>query len=361
MNYLTSLRGIAACCVLLYHLKSFLYQYEIGTALSFLYEKGYLAVDFFFLLSGFILAYNYSKVFFDRIDFATYKLFLIKRIARIYPLHLFVLTLFLVIPLAHFITERSIDSDRYSLFGFFAKAFLIDTWLITTDYWDSWNTPSWTISGEFFAYLLLPIVLFLFPKKIKHVFILFFTLIILVALIYEVLGYAELGYGINTVGIFRCFAMFCCGVCLFSFVEYFKNILSNRAAILITWFAVALSIFLGVNFSKNHMFIPLLFSIILFGTICSRTPIHHFLESKLLVYLGEISYSLYLNHMFVIAMYMMLCMDDHRVASPVDLIAMISLSLTMSHLTYQYVEKPGRSKIVDWWYSKKVSHKVENL
>ncbi len=89
MKFLTSLRGIAALLVVLYHIKHWLHAYPITENLGFLYNKGYLAVDFFFILSGFIIAFNYRNQFLDKFTTQKYGIFIYKRFARVYPLHFF--------------------------------------------------------------------------------------------------------------------------------------------------------------------------------------------------------------------------------------------------------------------------------
>ncbi|GLR70934.1 acyltransferase family protein [Agaribacter marinus] len=355
MNYLTSLRGIAAFCVVLYHLKYFLHQHDFSNALSFLYNKGYLAVDFFFLLSGFILAYNYAETFSNKLNFSEIQTFIIKRIARIYPLHVFVLALFLLFPLAFLITDRSIDAKQYSLVALFFKILLVDIWIITGEYWNTWNMPSWTISGELFAYLLLPFVLLVFPKKSTGVFILFCVLVLSIAIMYDFFGFVSLGEGISTLGLFRCVVTFYCGVCLHVFFVKFKDKISNRGAVSLLVFACTSCVVLGFNFTANHFFVPSLFALMLFAFLCSKTPLHTLLNHKGMVYFGEISYSLYLNHIFVIAFYKMLFLADASYASVFDLTAIIVSCIVMSHFTYQYIERPMRRYTVKRWSSRSVN------
>src|SRR4051794_9498627 len=87
--HMTGLRALAASMVLLLHLD------EIhGNVLArhfLLVEQGYLGVDIFFVLSGYILSHVYSEMFLP-ISIRAYGLFLWRRFARIYPVHLVTLT-----------------------------------------------------------------------------------------------------------------------------------------------------------------------------------------------------------------------------------------------------------------------------
>src|SRR5258705_5569923 len=83
---LTGLRGVAAFWVVLFHM-------EWGSSIPII-EKGYLGVDVFFILSGFVLMHVYAG--FETTDF-DYVRFIKARIARIYPLHIFALLLLAVL------------------------------------------------------------------------------------------------------------------------------------------------------------------------------------------------------------------------------------------------------------------------
>ena len=94
---LTPLRGVAALWVVLYHYcgtAQFFPNLDI-TPHSYLISKGYLAVDMFFVLSGFVMAHVYRRAFSEGVG-EHYRGFLMARIARLYPLHVFILSLFVV-------------------------------------------------------------------------------------------------------------------------------------------------------------------------------------------------------------------------------------------------------------------------
>lgn len=86
----TAMRGVAALIVVFYHLRfgaDVLLPFEEATAL---FARGYLWVDFFFLLSGFVLTYVYGEA---RWDAGSVRRFYVARVARVYPLHLATLCL----------------------------------------------------------------------------------------------------------------------------------------------------------------------------------------------------------------------------------------------------------------------------
>jgi peptidoglycan/LPS O-acetylase OafA/YrhL len=148
----TALRGIAALLVVIYHYRSILKPVlDLDSHTSF-FQKGYLWVDCFFMLSGFILSYVYgTRPGESRFEC---RRFLMARIARIYPLHLATL-LFLA---AFFVVMPLISHQQFnpSWTTFFLNLLDIHAWGFLDAY--DWNFPSWSISVEFAAYLIFPLI-----------------------------------------------------------------------------------------------------------------------------------------------------------------------------------------------------------
>jgi peptidoglycan/LPS O-acetylase OafA/YrhL len=128
ISALTSLRGVAALTVLIFHVVP-----------DF---RGYLAVDLFFLLSGFVLTHVYRGFELTR---QSYFNFLKARLARIYPVHLMILVVLL--PMLN-------TRPDFSSGGLLSSLFLMQSpWHSI-----SWNYASWSISAEWHCYLLFPIL-----------------------------------------------------------------------------------------------------------------------------------------------------------------------------------------------------------
>src|SRR3954471_12062210 len=105
MNYLTSIRGLAALLVVLFHVHQYLVNIAAFAPFDALIANGYLAVDFFLVLSGFIISYRYAADFKSGI-MTNFHDFIAKRLARIYPLHAFVMLCFLIFPLGLYASGR---------------------------------------------------------------------------------------------------------------------------------------------------------------------------------------------------------------------------------------------------------------
>lgn len=153
---LTGVRALAAFWVLLYYLHPTLRAYfgDFGFV-SAVIMMGYQGVDLFFGLSGFIIAHHYAeklRVF----SWAGYRDYLWARIARVYPLHLVMLMTVLLLvkaaPLFGFTINRGTD---YLWSGFFKNLLLVQAWEFPARV--NWNHFAWSISAEWFAYLLAPL------------------------------------------------------------------------------------------------------------------------------------------------------------------------------------------------------------
>lgn len=149
---LDSLRGICAVFVALFHLRA-----NSHFELLPLVRNGWLFVDFFFVLSGFVIAENYRSRL--SAGAVTIRQFIWLRLARLYPLHLFMLLLFIA-------TEYSIR-EAYAIMGGAGREpftgsrdldLLPENFLLLQSFGfsgvPSWNVPAWSISAEFWTYCL---------------------------------------------------------------------------------------------------------------------------------------------------------------------------------------------------------------
>jgi len=159
---LTGVRAFAALWVMCLHLvgvANALLPAQVADGFRFLSSPGFLGVDLFFVLSGFIISYNYETWFLERIEWRRYLQFQRARLARIYPVHL-VLLLALVVAVRGLGIDAAgaTDPERWSTVRLIESLFLVHAWLGHTD---AWNAVSWSISLEWMAYLLFPVMVWL--------------------------------------------------------------------------------------------------------------------------------------------------------------------------------------------------------
>jgi peptidoglycan/LPS O-acetylase OafA/YrhL len=112
-----------------------------------------LFVDFFFILSGFVIALNYTGRVANASDYGD---FLWRRIARLWPLHLLVLAILCAAAFIGYLANyRFTDAETYEMVGLLWNVFLLQAW---GPVWhQSFNVPAWSISAELFVYMLFPI------------------------------------------------------------------------------------------------------------------------------------------------------------------------------------------------------------
>jgi len=146
---LTALRFMAALWVVFY---TFWPNLNVGF-LPNLAAKGYLGVELFFVLSGFILSHVYLHAFAEKRF--SYRGFLWARIARVYPLHVFTLLGVMALGLAAVSVGMSIDDSVLSWKTLPAHLLMVHAWGFAGE--AGWNHPSWSISAEWFAYLAFPL------------------------------------------------------------------------------------------------------------------------------------------------------------------------------------------------------------
>ena len=149
---LDSFRGLCALFVVIYHV----HVSDSFAELSF-FRGSSVFVEFFFVLSGFVLAHGYA--YRENLAFGPY---LSARLFRLYPLHLFMLIVFICLELGKWVATQYLGisfnngafTNDYDLDGLLPNLLLLHAWTPYTNPL-SFNTPSWSISIEFYMYLLL--------------------------------------------------------------------------------------------------------------------------------------------------------------------------------------------------------------
>lgn len=306
-----------------------------------IFYEGYIGVSFFFILSGFVLGYSYhDKILTGEVKFSQ---FWLARWARIYPLHL--LTLLLAIPLS-FMGDPIEWINRFVL-----NIFLIQSFVPSDDIYFYFNSVSWSISDEWFFYIMFPFLVFLMLRRRYLKFLPIIILLIPISLLLVKESYHEKYFYINP--LLR-LGDFIIGKLLYRLYRKRKDIeiLNNRnvANIAEVGTIVFLSIFLyfhesipqGFRYSCYY-WPPMIFLIYTFAY--SRGFISDLLSNKTLVYLGEISFGFYMIHMLVLRYYQYLPKKIPVLASilPTNHNAafiIFAIALTSSMIIYKWYEMP---------------------
>jgi len=339
---LTGLRGVAAWWVVLYHFSDPLVGLASPWVLAVV-RNGYLAVDLFFILSGYVI-YITSGESLRTLGRWVVSRFLLNRIIRIYPLHLAMMIIYLVNPLALWLFSSSGDvgEGRYDFGYYVASVFLVQNWGVYDVL--QWNVPAWSISTEFAAYLLCPLLVALCVGRLSASFWKLVSMVallaVLVGLIFSAFGLDSIGEKITSLGLVRCVLEFWMGLCLGA-ASRFVGLVSNRWRIfnsVIIFVLVLFSVFLGKIGIPNYWFVPAVCALLilvlsrgdfLFSGVLSFAWIH---------YLGVISYSTYLVHFFIKdwVKFLSESVGGYQFFFYVSLVFFVSMAL------YRYVEEPAR-------------------
>jgi peptidoglycan/LPS O-acetylase OafA/YrhL len=335
---LTAVRGLAAWWIVVYHFRDELLPANANAALAHLFAHGYLAVDLFFVLSGFILAYNYLAGF-ERLTGAAALRFLGLRLARIYPLHLFMLLALTLNPAAIVLfSSAGTPGERYDPAYFLLSLALLQNWGFTREL--AWNVPAWSISTEWFAYLLFPALACFaihFIRRRGPSLVLAAALLIVLAGGGWLAG--GLGAAIPSFGLARCALEFAAGVALFrcwslgTAAAGEGNLAAAAAAGLLGLYAV-----LPI---PDYAIAPLAFGLLIYALAGAESVLARLFSFRLLVVLGSISYSTYMAHYFVKDWVMFLLVRD-GVPGFLPGLVYLAATLAASFLLYRSVELPGR-------------------
>ena len=307
---LTAMRGVAALLVAFFHLRFGVVGVPVFDAYIFSFRfgnRGYLWVDFFFILSGFILAYRYGEAC-RTLSWPRYGHFVWQRVARIWPLHLVTMGFAIVYLLLKY---GGGYLNRASLISNF---FLAHSW--GHEFAPSLNFPSWSLSCEWGAYLLLPFYLLLVHRLRRSR-----VHLLLIAALFALLVWYATRFGAGTLdqlrerwGLGRCLIEVAIGVslfCLYTPLRAWKASHSTALARRINAGSdtVAAVLFCAIFavFTYTHSdlwFVPLAGALILALSL-AEGPFSSLLGRRPMVLLGEISFSIYMLHGFVFWM----CLD----------------------------------------------------
>jgi peptidoglycan/LPS O-acetylase OafA/YrhL len=341
---LTALRGGLACWVVVYHFwNDVLALFPKAEVLSPLARRGHMAVPAFFMLSGFVLAYNYTSRF-QVLSWRGLFDFLSRRLARVYPVHLATLLMVAVMVMVGGLLKFNLTDAGYTTRDFVLNLLLAQTWV--PNFSLNWNYPSWSISSEWFAYLFFPLFVALsnFLGLIKPLRAAVFAILALVSSVGVVLFWSpwpfyELVLVVPT---------FLSGMA----VSWAIRRLKPPTGVAARWSGVALiCVMIGCCFSPSASATVALLLCSSLGVITSlgwsRDRCHSVWMLWPIVFLGEVSYSLYMTHTlaqkFVYKLLPSSRFTDADIPTRLAVLATYSVLIAVSCLlTYFAIEKPCR-------------------
>ena len=381
LSNLTPLRGIAALLTILFHSEPYLGFLGGGILIdkskSFFLNGLYTMVDFFFVLSGFIICYVYAGYFSEGIKKESFRKFFVARFARIYPLHLFSL-LFTAGVWALAATlgfpKFPVMQIANSAYSFITNLLLLHS--MNLHHWFTYTHASWSISTEWWMYMLFPFIvggIFRLSKMGRWVILILCIAVYLlieyvlgpmVKIPKEITGFdkAMLQHNLNVsfqFGFVRCLAGFVIGMLTYlAYIENWgKSFLSSGWTVLIA----VLGLTIALHFNANDIIKVLFFPIILISAAYGSPTINKILITKPLQKLGDWSYSIYLIHQPFLNFFTLvilaatqpkigqLALNLSQGGSWAVVIVFIIFILLVSFLSYRFIEVPMRKFINKKW------------
>lgn len=303
-------RGIFSAMVVFFHMSFFSATPLLNN--NFIYNSD-LFVDFFFVLSGFVIALSYRQINTQQ----NLQLFLKKRFTRLYPLHLVMLLVFVAIELSkHFfqghIQINNLNNENNNLRTFFSSLFLLNSIKLpgVTDV--SWNIPSWSISAEMISYIVFGALLLMLYKlqsyKNRNYFFAFIAFTAL-AVMFIINGNYQINYSFDY-GFLRGLTGFFTGVLCLHIYNLVKNNLralhnivfhiAEAAMLLIICFFI----YNGYVFKNTGYIYEIIFFTAVLIFAFEKGFISKLLKrSSFLKNMGKYSYSIYMTHAFLLSMF----------------------------------------------------------
>ena len=338
IDTLIGIRGFAAIWVVLYHFRILL-DYALPApawdGLRAIVHKGFLGLDLFSFLSGFVISMTYAERL-CKPSLSSAARYLWLRIARIYPLIVFVLLLFVA---SHrWQSGAGHWREVWTNQSFWLQLLMLNGWGLESRW--AWNVPSWSVSSEWLCYLLFPFaapIVFRVKNAGVAISLALFT-IIATGLAIKAMGKPYFGELLDT-GVVRIGGEFLAGCWLHrAFSAGFGKRWPWGA---IGSIAACAGVYLSTVDPKLAVFA---LAILVFALAHQNQPLAWIFANRVSVYLGEISYSLYLVHWFVV--------KDVKTLSigllswlPLGAYVLLLLGLlfALSSMTYVCVERPARA------------------
>ncbi len=345
---LDSLRGIFSIMVVLHHFdEAFLPTWFYS---NFLIRESKFFVDFFFVLSGYVIASKYAGI-----KTQTHlTLYLKKRLIRLAPLLFYTTTLYLIFQLVFNVffpyllgTKESVST---LLFAYVDTMTFLNSTVIFNSLYSSnvgnmgMNFPSWSISAEliiyvFFGYTLL----FSFQSKWNRNGILFFVLV--AAIGFSV--YKSMYSFTDDFGYIRGIISFILGYFVWNFTKNKSNWMPNLS-LFVPPLIIAALYFLHQQTGNLYQMmalaiVPLLFAFSILLIVQSDGILTNILTIKPLLFLGKISYSIYLNQIIVITiiphfLFQIFELNATGIIQLMVLLCSLMVLIVYSFLTNQLIE-----------------------
>jgi peptidoglycan/LPS O-acetylase OafA/YrhL len=336
IEQITFTRFIAAIAIVILHFGRQVSPFN-NHSVAFLVDQANVGVSYFFLLSGFIMMISYGNK--GKVDFASY---MKNRFARIYPVYFLSLATMIVLRLM---------LGNFNLRAMLYNLLMIQAWIPGRAL--SHNMPAWSLSVELLFYVLFPFLLnYLFLKHGKKTGITIAVVLfwLLTQCLFMYLVYSDFSHGLNTKShdaLFY-FPLFHLSVFLIGnlagiyFLRHYKKRQGNYD-LAICFIGVLL--ILALRFPSGLIYhdglLAVLFVPFILLLSLNTGKITELFSKKIFVFLGEISYGIYILQVPVF-----LALKKYETGNPaLTFFIKLAILLVFSGLVYQFIEKPLRKAI----------------
>jgi peptidoglycan/LPS O-acetylase OafA/YrhL len=347
---LTGVRGVAAAVIVLYHFGD-VQLYGGGNIAYYRIPHGYLPVDLFFMLSGYVIGLTYKDAFGSGSlrNFAT---FMLKRVARLYPAYLAIGLLY--------VAKIAAGLSGQDTLSMFSASDIVGNLLMMTG-WGLYIHPlmgvSWAASAEMGSYLLVPLLMLVTIRRSPLICGL--TVVAALAAIYAVSisgrgssGPLDVTNGNSFYPMLRAVAGFTLGLAMYRFADVMDRLSTTAQDVLLA--AILIAIIVTVSLAAGDRLLYLLF-IPLVAVLSRDGRLAQLLFGNALVYrLGIISYSIYLLH----PLFLSFAVRAWRHFGQTEIAYLIASAVCfiviwlLSELSYRLIEMPGRKAVVDLFIPK---------
>lgn len=355
---LTGLRGIAAVWVVLYHM---IMRDPAGGILDAIIRRGYLAVDLFFVLSGFVMAMSYRRILAQTFTVKVFAVFILRRLARIYPLYIFVLLLLSARLLAAAVFDHGLTLEL--LENVFFNALLMQAWVGSP----SILGASWSVSTEFAAYFLFPLLLTIVTARSRAPLTL--AVILAAASVLAVAyhpavgsqaernGLLDVTFGAPVWPLLRCIAEFTLGLASYRVAMDGSLSRSSHAPDTILRKhldgAIGVALICIAAIPASDILFAALLPPLMIALSNQRGRLAAILSSRPVHTLGLLSYAIYLWHgTLLFIMWHVEALLQARIgfdaARLVGAVACWAVIFPISALSYRFIETPGRRLVRDF-------------
>jgi peptidoglycan/LPS O-acetylase OafA/YrhL len=347
---LTGVRGVAAAVIVVYHFGD-VQLYGGGSIAYFRIPHGYLPVDLFFMLSGYVIGLTYKDAF-GAGSLKSFATFMLKRVARLYPAYIAIGLLY--------VAKIAAGLSGQDTLSMFSPSDIVGNILMMTG-WGLYIHPligvSWAASAEMGSYLLVPLLMLVTLRRGQLVCGL--TVLAALLAIYAVSisgrgssGPLDVVNGNSFYPLLRAVAGFTLGLTIYRFAGVLDRLSMTGQDVLLA--ALLIAIITTISLAAGDRLLYLLF-IPLVAVLSRDGRLAQALFGNALVYrLGIISYSIYLIHPLFVSFAVRAWRDFGQTETAYLLASAVCFMVIwlLSELSYRLVEMPGRKAVVDLFIPK---------